>query len=513
MHGGERRRMEKPLQSFYLSIADWRRLRSSVCNHRPRQAPGLNLIAMEIIVLILAIAGLIWGLVLLRGGGLLAGCLAVMLAAACFSVEFFKVVVGPVPLTADRVLLLVLVGQYLIWRRLNRADPKPLGKAEILLCLFTGMMIASTFSADFTHTNYQPVAWLIVYYLMPFCMYWIARQAELKEKNAYAIFICLTVFGAYLAVTSLAEYFEAWELVFPRYIATSAISPAAEFVGRARGPFLNPVSNGIALSICLAAGLMIWPRLNRPGQLLMIPLYLLFLAAIYATMTRSAWLSGLLALAIVAGLAMPWNWRAPILLAGLALAVLIGATQWDRLVAFKRDRDLNAANTAESVELRPVLAKIAWNMFLDHPIFGCGYAQYSVEHPNYLSDRSSEMVLEKGRGYIPHNVALSLLAETGLFGLGLFLTVAYLWTRDAWLLWRETSAPLAIRQQGLLLLAALAIYFANGMFHEVSVAPMANMILFFLAGATAGFRPWLKPAEKHCEAIISPACKHAVPSP
>ena len=276
---------------------------------------------MEIIAIILGIAGLIWGIILLRRGGLLAGCLAVMLAGACFSVEFFKVVLGPVPLTADRILLIVLVGQYLLWRRWGWADPKPLGKAEILLCLFTGMMVISTFSGDYTYLNYQPVSWLIIYYLMPFCMYWIVRQAEFNEKSMLAIFVCLTVFGGYLAVTSLAEYFQVWELVFPRYIADNASSATAEFVGRARGPFLNPISNGIALSICLGAALMIWPRLNRPGQLLMIPLYLLFFAAIYATMTRSVWLSGVLTLALVAGLAIPWNWRLPILGGGLLVGL------------------------------------------------------------------------------------------------------------------------------------------------------------------------------------------------
>ncbi len=453
---------------------------------------------MEIIAIVLGIAGLIWGFILLRRGGLLAGCLAVMLSGACFSVEFFKVTLGPVPLTADRILLVALVGQYLLWRRWGWADPKPLGKAEVLLCLFTGMMVISTFSGDYTYLNYQPLSWLILYYLMPFCMYWIVRQIKFNEKNMLALFVCLTVFGAYLAITSLAEYFQAWDLVFPRYIAENASSPMAEFVGRARGPFLNPISNGIVLSICLGAALMIWPRLSRPGQLLMIPLYLLFFAAIYATMTRSVWLSGLLTLALVAGAAIPWNWRLPILGGGLLLAVLVGVTQWDRLESFKRDRNLGADKTAESVQLRPILAKIAWDMFLDHPVFGCGYSQYKTQHPYYLSDRSTDLVLEKGRGYIPHNVVLSLLTETGLVGLGLFLAIVFFWARDAWDLWLTRTAPLAVRQQGLLFLAVLGTYFLNGMFHDVSAVPMGNMTLFFLAGVTAGLHPLIQSIPRPC---------------
>ena len=44
------------------------------------------------------------------------------------------------------------------------------------------------------------------------------------------------------------------------------------------------------------------------------------------------------------------------------------------------------------------------------------------------------------------------------------------------------------------MLAVLGTYFLNGMFHDVSAVPMANMTLFFLAGVTAGLRPWIKEA-------------------
>ena len=56
------------------------------------------------------------------------------------------------------------------------------------------------------------------------------------------------------------------------------------------------------------------------------------------------------------------------------------------------------------------------------------------------------------------------------------------------------TAPLCARQQGLLMLVVLGSYFLNGMFHDVSAVPMANMFLFFLAGVTAGLLPWIKDA-------------------
>ena len=88
--------------------------------------------------------------------------------------------------------------------------------------------------------NYQPLSWLILYYLMPAAIYWIARQAKYTQRTMLTVFACLAVFGVYLAVTALAEYFQAWWLVFPKYIATTAAEADAEFVGRGRGPLLNP---------------------------------------------------------------------------------------------------------------------------------------------------------------------------------------------------------------------------------------------------------------------------------
>ncbi len=107
-----------------------------------------------------------------------------LLAGTCFSVPFFKIELGPLPLTADRVLVLLLVGQYVLWRRWGWADPKPLGKPEVVLLAFTAMMVLSTFSADWQANNHQPVAWLILFYLMPAIVYWIARQMRLFRADA-----------------------------------------------------------------------------------------------------------------------------------------------------------------------------------------------------------------------------------------------------------------------------------------------------------------------------------------
>jgi O-antigen ligase len=132
------------------------------------------------------------------------------------------------------------------------------------------------------------------------------------------------------------------------------------------------------------------------------------------------------------------------------------------------------------------MAAVAWRMFRDRPLLGCGWGQYQNACAYYLFDRSTELPLERARYYIQHNVFLGLLCETGLLGAVPFCVLLLMWTRDAWGLWRDQRRPLFVRQQGLLALAVLITYAENGLFHDVSVIAMVNMLLFLVAGVTSG---------------------------
>jgi O-antigen ligase len=206
------------------------------------------------------------------------------------------------------------------------------------------------------------------------------------------------------------------------------------------------------------------------------------LLGLYSTLTRCVWVSGCAGALLTLVVATPRKTSIGILTAALIVSVLIAATQWENLVAFKRDRELSVQATAESVELRPILATVAWKMFLDRPLFGCGFGHYSDECPAYLADRTTDLSLEKAKDYIQHNVFLSLLTEIGLVGMGLYTLLLWLWTRMAWRLWRQTATPLAMRQVGLLCLVMLVNYLGIGMFQDMTILPMIPTVVFFVAG-------------------------------
>jgi O-antigen ligase len=439
---------------------------------------------MELLAVIAAVCVLVWtGVILLRGGPL-AGCLLFMAAATCLSADFFSFDVDTVRLTIDRVLWGVVMLLYLIWRQRGWTDPKPLQAADKAALAFVAYLTVRTLLTDPHGTGLKPFVNLVLSYVMPFGTYWVVRKSRIDYRQNTMIFACLTLFGMYLAVTVIAERFEVLWLVYPRYIVTSMSDKTLEFIGRGRGPLLNPMITGIQLAACFSAALMFWPRCGGIGRCGVALAAAAFALAFYSTMTRSVWMGGGLGLMLIVGLSMPWKWRALVLGAAVLLAGAFAAANWEQFVAFKRDKNLTARETADSVSMRPVMARVAWLMVLDRPLWGCGFGQYSPEHKNYLADRETELVLEKCRPNPPHNVLLGIVTETGLVGLGLFLALLMLWGYDAWLLWRSVESPLWVRQQGLFFLAVLSAYLVNGMFHHIALIPMSNILLFFAAGMT-----------------------------
>ncbi len=450
---------------------------------------------MIVIIVIAGLAALVWGGMFLMRGGLLAGAMMVLLAGTCFGFPFFHLAGGPLPLTADRFLWAVLMAQCVVWRVRGWADAKPPGKTEWLLAALFGVLFLSTLTHDWSVRRNQPAAWLAFFYLMPLGMYWAARQAKVGERAMLAMFGAMALFGLYLSVTAFAETRQLWGAVFPKYIASREYP---EFFGRGRGPLLNPAGLGFLLSLCWSSLLLFWPRVGRGGQAMIVLLSLVYAVGVYSTLTRCAWIGAAAGLLIVVSLSVPRSWRAP-LLAGSCLAVmLVGATQWESFMAFKRDKGLSEQETAESAKLRPILAMVAWRMFLDRPLLGCGFGHYRDEFVNFLDDRSTELPLEKARPYVQHNVFLAQLADIGLIGMSLFVALLALWIKDAWRLWRSPESPLWARQQGLLFLAMIGSYLPNAMFHDLSIIPMVNMVLFFLAGVTSGLS-W------HAKTVAVPA--------
>jgi O-antigen ligase len=441
---------------------------------------------MTFLILIASVVGIVWCSIFLLRGSLVSGCLGFLLAACCFSHTFLQFDLGPIPLTLDRLVLVVLVAAYLFQRKLGRADPKPMSAVDWLVAAFALVLVASTFASDWRierPRQISPVWRLVFAYLMPATVYWIARQAPLTAGRIQTVMSALAGFGVYLALTGLAEVAGQWSLVFPSYIADPKVGI---HFGRARGPMVQAACYGTTLVICMLAAWTWRERLGRAGQLLVVLLMPLYLAGIYSSYTRSAWLGAAVGLVIALALTLRGVWRAGMLGSLLAAGLLVAVVNWEGIVGFKREQ--SAEETRKSAQMRGSFAYASWKMFLDRPLLGCGFGQYQTEVLPYLSDRSTELDLESIRGYVHHNTLLCILVENGAVGLLLFLGMLFGWGRAAWRLWRSDDPCDVTRMLGVLMLSTLAVYVLQALSHDVTYTAIENMLLFFLAGLTVGLR-------------------------
>ena len=463
--------------------------------------PGIVMIVLFAIALLVAA---VWGLVFLRQFGLLGGCLAVLLVGSCLGHPFFHVNVGPLPITLDRVLLGVVVVVYVALRVHGRVERRPLGRVDLVVLMFIGMLAISTVTHDWRANGSQALASLLFFHLMPLAFYLVVREIPWDRRALLMTMGFFVLFGLYLAVTSVFEQQQIWSLVFPRYI-TSELH--AEFLGRGRGPFLNPVGNGMFLCAGLFSLIMFWPHVGRHGRLLIVVLSLVFMAGVYCTLTRVVWLSAVVGIMSIVVLCIPRRWSIPCVVTAAVLAAAVVAAKWEDLNAFKRDRYVSVADMSESASLRPILAYIAWHMYLDHPLTGVGYRQYDAHADYYLSDRTTELRLEQARQFTQHNVVLVLLAETGTIGLGLFVLLMATCAVASWQLWRSCTAGLIYRQVGLLMLLMLFAYAIMAMFHDLTLIPMIHMLVFFLAAILRAHDPQAVQSESANRVLVEQ--KHA----
>lgn len=444
---------------------------------------------MTPIIVIAGIVGVVWAVVLLRHGDLIAACLAVLLVGSVFGHAFFHVSA----LTADRLLIVALVVAYGCYRRCGWADPKPWNKADAALVLFLGALTVSTFSHNWRLAGGQPFATLLFFFLLPATLYWVGRQAKLTEHSVLMLLGGLAVFAVYLALTAVAETRQAWSFVFPRYIVSSLHE---EFFGRGRGPFLNPVGCGMFMCVGLFGAATWWPRLSRPHRAALLLMGAIILGGVYCTLTRSVWLGAALGMLLIVWLAGAKRWRLPMLVAALLVGTALIALKGDALNAFKRDKHVSLHDMSQSAKLRPILAAVAWKMFLDRPLLGCGFGQYKQVDIDYLRESVGDLPLEMARPYVQHNTFLALLTQTGLIGAGLWVVVLGLWTRSALLLCNSQAAPRWARQHALVFLAVLVAYVCNAMFHDVGLITMFNALLFLLAGVAQGLTPHIAPVRR-----------------
>ncbi|MEL7498617.1 MAG: O-antigen ligase family protein [Planctomycetota bacterium] len=406
-------------------------------------------------------------------------CLAVLLVGSVFGHDFFHLSIGPIPLTTDRVLL-GMAGAFFAWRFLiSKEHLEPINRLDGAILIWLALITISTLSAKFTIMENMPISRLLFFNWMPAILYFVTRQCRMGIRELKLITVSMGLFGLYLALTAVAEMRSYDALIFPKYILTSEFQ---EFFGRGRGPFLNPIANGTFLTVCFCCVLAWWPRSNNRLRFGLVILAMVISMGVYATLTRSNWLSLVAACGLFVFLPSPQRVKGGMLILVTLAAIILAPMLSDKLFSFKRDRDVSQADMEQSAKLRPLFAIVAWKMFQDRPLAGVGFGQYAKAKYPYLKDPDTGKPLTLTRSFMQHNVFLAYLTESGLIGLSLLLLLLIQATRVCWTVWSQRSTDLMARQMGLIGLVLLSCYVINGMFHDVSIVPQMHMLFLFWLG-------------------------------
>ena len=438
---------------------------------------------MPVVAAAFALAALAWGAIVARRSSLLLGAGVLIVVGYALGHEFWNARVGPLPLTLDRMLLLALIGAFAIGWRAGLIPLRALTGADWLFAAMLAVLaISALLSGQPEFTDGVTSKWgrLLASFAIPATLYVIVRQIPIVERDWRRLLAAFVVLGIYLASTGVLEVAEVWSLVFPRYIADPNLGI---HFGRARGPELNSVSLGMYLTACALCAFTLLPFVRQRWQQLVLALSLPLMAfGVLLTFTRSTWIGMAAGGFVVAAFYIPRQWRLPAVACGTLAGLLIACASWSHLMDIRREGD--AGDSEHSVDQRASFAYVSWQMFRDHPILGVGFGRFYDQKLPYLSDRRQTVELESVRGLHHHNTVLSILTETGLVGLAAFIAVFVAWGRCAWRVATSAISSPWVRAQGVLLLALLANYFSSAAFHDVTLLPSQELLLFTFAGIT-----------------------------
>lgn len=432
--------------------------------------------------------------------------LAVVIIGSVFGYDFFSIDSGPIPITIDRVLLGVLLLLFAgLWLR-RRVSIQMLDSTDFAIAALLVVLLLSTFTTQWNFAENRPLSRLVFFYLLPISLYFVVRHCRITELDLKVVATGLSLFCLYLGITAIFEYRGWYGLVFPSYIRDPSY---IEFLGRGRGPFLNPVSNGIFLTTGLAAATVLWWHSRWKARVLLTAAIPVIGVGALATLTRSVWLGAAAGIGSVVWLPASRRQRAAMIVAGTLTGLIVVSALGSSLASFKRDKHVTAAEMSQSAQLRPIFAKVAWEMFKERPLLGCGFGQYGRDRLDHITHPGTGYELRKAASYLQHNVLLSFLTETGLVGCLVLCVVLLRSGQIGWRLWRRKDATSWQRSYGLIVIAWLAAFLINGMFHDVSIIPMGNTLMFYLLGIVAN----LYSATANSELVPVPFLRESATNP
>ena len=281
----------------------------------------------------------------------------------------------------------------------------------------------------------------------------------------------------WLVVTAVIAtgVFQAGQLAYAVLTGTQAVSEAT----RASGTVIDP--NLFAGYLVLMTPLILALGLTLPLRFSALPTATAVAAcsiALVATLSRSGWL-GFLASALVLAVVMRHR-RMHILVGAGGIAAVIFIAGLNGAVGTRLAPGSNGP--LEMLYSRWDVWTAAIGIFVTHPLFGVGVANFANFYPEYSHQPF-------GLNHA-HNLALNIAAERGILGLATFAAVAVAIFRSL-VRGRKSSRGKLERALAAALIASFAGYLVHSIF-EVSYYDYKVLLLFWLLSGIAAVFPTLE---------------------
>ena len=397
--------------------------------------------------------------------------LSIGLALSIFSGNWANIHM-PVPL--DRVVIFTGIATVLVRSAFVRDAPKVSVRRVHLLLGFLILYAFGSAAASGTLTQHEALFELLDRLgLVPFMLYLVAPAAFATERQRTILLWTLTVVGAYLGATAFFEMVGPHGLVFPSYISNQALGIQS---GRARGPFLESGSDGLAMFACAVAAALLFGRKDQTRRVrwVLVGIVGLCLLGVVLTLTRECWAGAAIG-GTLAALASPRLRRfVPKGLAATAVLV-IGALVLIPGLSAKFD---TRATTQKSLWDRYNSDAAALRMFEARPALGFGWGTFPSKSPRYYHVAKTYPLSAVQE---VHNVSLSNAAEIGAVGLFLWWAAILIAFSDPW----RRRGPPQLEPWKWALIAIGVAWFIQGNFAPVSYA-FDNYLPWLFAGVAMG---------------------------
>ncbi len=318
-----------------------------------------------------------------------------------------------------------------------------------ILCFCLACVLAVTASVDL-ESSFKHLKKLLQFIIF----FWIANTVK-DEKQRDLVVGLIIVAGVVAGL-----------IVFSAYLDAGFIKP-----GWNQGTRSVPSTFSGALMI---AGLMTLGRLlfHKPKEYWVLGSMGIIGLSLLLTLVRQAWLGFFVGSTF---LVLFWNRKylllIPLLLAGLLLFAPQSIKM--RMLSFTSLKD-------NTLQTRVSTWRGGWEIFKDHPIMGCGFKCADSVHSQY-PDPSGAIARYRGM----HNNVFQLLMDTGIVGLGTWLSIWATYFIEVFKRWRALNGEKPQDNAAGILLGTSAVvlaFLAGGFFETNIYDSEIAMLIYFLMG-------------------------------